>query len=105
MTEEVYNQMCSWAHHKSRFYTHALTGPIVLMCAVFNFMKFSRGIVFPIEYHRWIGRIHNILMLIASIGAALLAQVSATKDWIKVAFYFLLVLWSPTMLMGWYHIR
>ncbi len=64
MPEQAYKQQCSWAHHKYRFYLHALTGPIVLMCAVFNFMKFSRGLVFGIEYHRWIGRIHNILMLV-----------------------------------------
>ena len=105
ITDQVYDQQCSWAHHKARFYLHAVTGPLVLMCAVFNFMKFSRGAFFPIEYHRWIGRIHNILMLLATIGAAMLAEVSATEGWIKIGFYILLCFWAPTMLMGWYHIR
>jgi hypothetical protein len=105
VTEQVYKQQCSWAAHKTRFYLHAITGPLVLICAVFNFMKFSRGIVFSIDVHRWVGRIHNILMLIATIGAAMLAQISATLGWIKIGFYILICFWSPTMLMGWYHIR
>lgn len=104
-SQDAYDQACSWADNKGYFYLHAISGPLVLMCSVFNFMRFSRGLVFPIEYHIWVGRIHNILLLVATIGAGLLADVSATADWIKIGFYILLCLWAPTMLMGWYHIR
>lgn len=104
-TGEQHDQACSWAHHSAQFYLHAITGPIVLIASVFNFMKFSRGIVFDIQWHIWIGRLHNIFLLIATLGAVLLASVSATAEWIKVGFYILVVLWVPTMLMGWYHIR
>jgi len=104
-TDEAYDQACSWADHPAQFYSHAITGPIVLLCAVFNYMKFSRNLVFPIHYHIWIGRIHNVTLLVATIAGGLLAKVSATRGWIKYGFYLLASLWAPTMLMGWYHIR
>jgi hypothetical protein len=102
---EAYNQSCSWAHHPGEFYLHALTGPAVLLTASFNFFKFSRGLVFPIEFHRWVGRIHNVILVSATIGAISLAIVSSTPGWIKAGFYLLVCFWFPTMAMGWYHIR
>lgn len=104
-TTEQYDQACSWAQHSNLFYFHALTGPLVLICSVFNFMKFSRGLVFDIQWHIWVGRLHNVTLLLATIAAILLAGVSATPEWIKAGFYILVVLWVPTMLMGWYHVR
>lgn len=104
-TKEQYDQACSWARHSGQFYLHALTGPIVLITGSFNFMKFSRGLVFPLSAHIWMGRIHNVVLLIAGLGAMLLGFVSATAWYIKAGFYLLLVFWVPTMLMGWWHIR
>jgi hypothetical protein len=104
VSEDAYHQSCSWAHHPGEFYFHALTGPAVLITSTFNFYKFSRGLVFPIEFHRWTGRIHNFFVLCAGIGSVFLAIVSATASWIKIGFYILVCFWIPTMLMGWYHI-
>ncbi|TNV76954.1 hypothetical protein FGO68_gene12625 [Halteria grandinella] len=97
--------ICSWALNKTRYYIHVISGPIALICSVFNFFSFSRGKVFPISFHIWVGRLHNLAVLVASLGALLLGLVSATPEWIKVGFYFLLCLWLPSMLLGWYHIR
>jgi hypothetical protein len=100
-----YNQSCSWANHPGEFYLHALTGPAVLLTASLNYFKFSRGLVFSMDFHRWMGRIHNTILLIATVGAIALAIVSSTPGWIKAGFYLLVCFWCPTMLMGWYHIR
>jgi len=97
--------MCSWAFNLPQFYLHAIPAPIVLLTGCFNFMRFSRGQVFPLKAHIWIGRIHNVMILVGAAGAISLALVSETAAWIKVGFYILLALWVPTMLMGWYHIR
>jgi uncharacterized membrane protein YozB (DUF420 family) len=97
--------MCSWALNKIHFFSHAIPGPIVLLCGCFNFMRFSRGQVFPMKAHVWVGRIHNLVLLFGAVGAILLASVSATPLWIKMGFFILLALWVPTMLMGWWHIR
>lgn len=77
----------------------------MLMCGSFNIMRWSRGSVFPMKAHIWIGRIHNVMILAGAVGAILLARVSATPEWIKLGFYILLVLWVPTMLIGWWHVR
>lgn len=61
--------------------------------------------MFPIGFHIWVGRIHNIAILVATVGAIVLSLVSATPMWIKMGFYVLLCLWVPTMLIGWYQIR
>jgi hypothetical protein len=99
-----YKQSCTWSEHKGRFYSHALLGPLVLMLASFNFFKFSRGVVFPIAYHRWVGRIHNIILLSAGVASILLAHITATPFWISVGFYILACLWISSMLFGWYFI-
>ena len=97
--------ICSWAHNLPYFYSHAIPGPIALFTSCFNIMKFSRGQVFPITVHVWVGRIHNLAVIAASIGAILLSHASATPSWIKIGFYILLSLWFPTMILGWIHIR
>jgi uncharacterized membrane protein YozB (DUF420 family) len=97
--------MCSWSLNIPSFYAHAIPGPIVLMCGCFNIMRFSRGQVFPLKAHIWVGRLHNVMILAGAVGAILLARISATPSWIKLAFYILLGLWVPTMLLGWWHVR
>ena len=100
-----YEQSCTWASHKDKFYSHALTGPIVLMLGCFNFFKFSCGVVFSIDTHRWVGRIHNVIMFAAGIAALFLASITATPFFITIAFYILVIIWIPSMLLGWYFIR
>jgi uncharacterized membrane protein len=75
------------------------------MMGAFNFFKFSRGVIFPIEYHRWVGRVHNILFLIAGIASILLADITATPFFISIGFYLLACIWIPSMCLGWYFIR
>lgn len=97
--------ICSWSFHFPEYLSHAIPGPIVLLCSVFNIMRFSRGQVFPIKFHIWIGRLHNVMIIASAVGAILLARVSATLWWIKIGFFILLAIWVPTMLLGWWHIR
>ncbi len=68
-------------------------------------MKFSRNIVFPVVVHRWVGRIHNILMLISAAAAYKLSTVSATPFFIACAFYIIGGAWTVSVLLGWYFIR
>lgn len=103
MRDEDFPMICSWAKHPLQYYIHAIPGPLALLCSVFNIMKFSRGQVFPIAAHVWVGRVHNIAIIVASIGAVMLGSVSATPNWIKMGFWLLLCLWLPTMLVGWYY--
>jgi len=103
--QSFYEQSCTWHANKGKFYAHALVGPFILMLGCFNFMKFSRGLVFDINYHRWVGRIHNILLLFAGCAAIVLANITATPFFIAIGFYILAALWIPTMLLGWYFIK
>ena len=79
--------VCSWYHHKREFYTHAVTGPIVLYTAVFNYMKLSRGVFFSISVHRWVGRLHNLCQIVSGVGAILLARVITIPSWVRTGFY------------------
>jgi hypothetical protein len=103
-TEAVYLQMCSWDHHRGIFFTHALTGPAVLMLECINYMKFSRGLVLSIDWHRYIGRINNVLVMVASVGAFGTAMITSTPTNTTSAFFLLLAYWVPTMLLGWYFV-
>lgn len=100
-----YQQSCTWNENKGRFYSHSFIGPFVLLLGCFNFFKFSRGLVFKITWHRIIGRIHNVLVIAGSIGAILLASITATPRFITAAFYLLVAIWLPSCLLGWYWIR
>jgi hypothetical protein len=102
--EAAYLQQCSWDHHRSIFFTHAMTGPAVLMLECFQYMKFSRGLVFSIDVHRWVGRVNNILVMIASVGAFGTAMITSTPTNTTSAFFVLLSYWLPTMLLGWYFV-
>lgn len=104
---EMDKMACSWAKNLAIFLLHAIPGPLVLLLSTYNVMPISRGALFKkgaLLFHKWIGRIHNVILLVAAVGALLLALVSATFDWIKIGFYVLLALWVPSMLLGWFFI-
>lgn len=96
---------CDWAYSSSYFQIHAIAGPVVLITATFNFMKFSRGLVFPTSSHVWIGRIHNILLMVSALGGIFMGILSEDANWLdRSGLYVLLIYWMVTMLMGWHHI-
>lgn len=96
--------VCSWFHHPREFFTHAITGPVVLCLGTFNMMKISRGLLFTVNTHRWLGRVHNIFQIVSGVGAIILARVITIPTWVRHGFYILSVMWFPTMGLGWYHI-
>lgn len=103
--QSFYEQSCAWSDNKNKFYAHALTGPIVLMLGCFNFMRFSRGSVFPLWAHKWAGRVHNVVLLAAAGAGASLSSITAAPFWIALGFYLLVLFWVPTMILGWWFIR
>eukprot|EP01039_Chlorochromonas_danica_P011340 gene11340-12656_t len=61
---------------------HAIAGPAVLITATFNFMKFSRGLVFAMRSHVWIGRLHNILLMVSALGGIFMGIMSEHANWL-----------------------
>ena len=97
---------CSWKRHELQFYIHAIPGPIVLCIGVFNIMKFSRGLVFPISWHIWLGRIANIACFISAVGANILpVRVGAMPEWVRIGFMAMGIAWGLSAAIGWYFVR
>lgn len=99
-----WEQSCSWKQNETTFKVHALLGPLILLLGCFNFFKFSRNVVFNIFWHKWIGRVHNIMVIISGIAGAVLSTVTATPMWIEAGFVILGLLWVPCCCIGWYFI-
>eukprot|EP00981_Chlorochromonas_danica_P006699 scaffold1462_cov168-Ochromonas_danica.AAC.9 len=73
---------CDWAYRSVYFQIHAIAGPAVLITATFNFMKFSRGLVFAMRSHVWIGRLHNILLMVSALGGIFMGIMSEHANWL-----------------------
>ncbi len=99
-----YEQGCAWKQNGINFKVHAMTGPLILLLGCFNFFKFSRNVVFDIKWHRWVGRLHNVIIIVCGVSAAVLSTVTTTPMWIEFGFVILGLIWLPSCMLGWYFI-